>query len=56
MFCLSDAHKVFHWVAADMQTYFKNYTLSDNIAYKYIGFFHSIFGAFDGTGLVGTQV
>jgi len=55
-FLLSDAHKIFHWVAADLQTYFQNYTLSSNIAYKYIGFFHSIFGAFDGTGMVGLAI
>lgn len=56
VFLLSDAHKLFHWQAAPLQTYFKNYTLSDNIAYKYIGFFHSIFGAYDGTGVVGMAV
>ncbi len=55
-FLLSDAHKIFHWVAAPLQTYFQNYTLSSNIAYKYIGFFHSIFGAFDGTGVVGLAI
>lgn len=55
-FLLSDAHKIFHWTAADLQTYFKNYTMSDNIAYKYIGFFHSVFGAFDGTGVVGLAI
>ncbi len=56
LFMLSDAHKVFHWVAADLQTYFQNYTLSSNIAYKYIGFFHSVFGVYDGTGVYGIQV
>jgi len=55
-FLLSDSHKVFHWVAADLQTYFQNYTLSSNIAYKYIGFFHSIFGAYDGSGIVGMAI
>lgn len=55
-FLLSDAHKLYHWTAADLQTYFQNYTLSSNIAYKYIGFFHSIFGAFDGTGMVGLEI
>lgn len=55
-FLLSDAHKIFNWVATPLQTYFQNYTLSANIAYKYIGFFHNVFGAYDGTGVVGLAI
>lgn len=52
-FLLSDNFKIYAWTASELTTYFQPLEMSKNLAYQYISYYHKIFAAYDGFGIVG---
>jgi len=53
---LSGSHGVFMAEPTPFQMIFKGLDNSNNLAYQYMGFYHMIFGAYDGFGTVGIAI
>lgn len=55
-FLLSDNFKIYAWTASNLTTYLQPLEMSKNLSYQYISYYHMIFGAYDGFGIVGIAI